>query len=64
MNRVALGFLASARPEMVLLHAMWGMNNDLDKLHETIEQLRSRKVHRIILLGPVPVCGCARFRMR
>jgi SGNH domain (fused to AT3 domains) len=55
MNRVALGFLASARPEMVLLHAMWSMNNDIEKLHETIEQLRSRKEHRIILLGPMPV---------
>jgi peptidoglycan/LPS O-acetylase OafA/YrhL len=54
-NRAAFGFLTSAQPDIVLLHAMWGANNNLEKLRETIERLRARKIPRIVVLGPVPV---------
>lgn len=55
VHRVAFGFLQSAHPDVVLLHAMWGTNNDLGKLRETIARLRASKVPRIVILGPLPV---------
>jgi peptidoglycan/LPS O-acetylase OafA/YrhL len=54
-NRIAYGFLKSSHPDLVLLHAMWGSNNDLPKLRATIAQLRSIGIPRIVVLGPVPV---------
>jgi hypothetical protein len=54
-NDVVFGFLRSSMPDIVLLHAMWDDKNDLDKLRETIERIRSVKPLRIIILGPVPV---------
>jgi SGNH domain (fused to AT3 domains) len=42
-------------PDILLLHAMWDDRNDLDKLRETIERIRSVKPLRIIILGSVPV---------
>ena len=54
-NGVAYGFLKSSHPDLVLLHAMWGISNDLDKLRATIAQLKSIGVPRIVVLGPVPV---------
>jgi peptidoglycan/LPS O-acetylase OafA/YrhL len=55
VHRIAFGFLQSAHPDVVLLHAMWGTNNDLGKLRETIARLRASKVPRIVILGPLPV---------
>ncbi|MGX9426868.1 acyltransferase family protein [Bradyrhizobium sp. LeoA1S1] len=55
VHRTAFGLLQSAHPDVVLLHAMWGTNNDLGKLHETIARLRASKVRRIVILGPLPV---------
>ncbi|MCA1457164.1 acyltransferase family protein [Bradyrhizobium sp. BRP22] len=55
VHRLAFGFLQSAQPDVVLLHAMWGTNNDLGKLRETIARLRASKVGRIVILGPLPV---------
>jgi peptidoglycan/LPS O-acetylase OafA/YrhL len=54
-NRAAFGHLQNSHPQLVLLHAMWGSNNDLSKLHDTIARLRASGVPRIVLLGPVPV---------
>jgi peptidoglycan/LPS O-acetylase OafA/YrhL len=54
-NRIVLDFIESSRPDIVLLHAMWSDKNDLEKLRGTIDRLRSSKVPRIMLLGPVPV---------
>ncbi len=54
-NGVAYGFLKSSHPDLVLLHAMWGISNDLDKLRATIAELKSIGVPRIVVLGPVPV---------
>ena len=55
MSRATFGFVESSRPDVVLLHAMWGNNIDLEKLRATIEALRRSGVPRIVLLGPVPV---------
>jgi len=54
-NKAAFGFVESSHPDVVLLHAMWGTNNDLEKLHATIDSLRRGGVSRIVLLGPVPI---------
>jgi hypothetical protein len=55
MSRATFGFVESSRPDVVLLHAMWGNNIDLEKLRATIGALRRSGVPRIVLLGPVPV---------
>jgi SGNH domain-containing protein len=34
---------------------MWGENNDLGKLRQTIDRLKALGVPRIVILGPVPV---------
>ena len=34
---------------------MWGKNNDLGKLMETIDKLRAINIPQIVILGPVPV---------
>jgi peptidoglycan/LPS O-acetylase OafA/YrhL len=54
-NRATLDYLRNSHPDLVLLHAMWGSNNDLSKLRDTITQLRAMGVPRIVILGPVPV---------
>ena len=54
-NRKVFGFVRSVRPDVVLLHAMWGTTTNLEKLAATIRELRASKVPRIVLLGPVPV---------
>ena len=54
-NRIAYGFLKASHPDLVLLHAMWGSNRDLVKLRATIVELKSIRVPRVVILGPVPV---------
>jgi peptidoglycan/LPS O-acetylase OafA/YrhL len=54
-NDLVFGFLKSSHPQIVLLHAMWDGNNHLDKLSETIRQLKALHIPRIVILGPVPV---------
>ena len=47
--------IKSSHPEIVLLHAWWDGNKDLEKLRETIGQLKALNIRRIVILGPVPV---------
>ena len=54
-NDIALGFLKSSDPQIVLLHAMWDDAINLEGLRETIVRIRSIKPRRIVILGPVPV---------
>jgi peptidoglycan/LPS O-acetylase OafA/YrhL len=54
-NDVVFGFIRSSHPEIVLLHAMWDDYNDLGKLGETLQRLKSLDIPRIVILGPVPV---------
>jgi peptidoglycan/LPS O-acetylase OafA/YrhL len=55
VNDIAFGFINSSAPAIILLHAMWNGNNNLDRLRETISQLKAINIQRIIILGPVPV---------
>jgi peptidoglycan/LPS O-acetylase OafA/YrhL len=54
-NDIVFGFIKSSHPKIVLLHAMWDQNKDLDKLGDTIGQLKALNIPRIVILGPVPV---------
>ena len=54
VNRETFDIIAATRPEIVLLHAMWRENTNLQELRETIVGLRSVGVQRIVILGPVP----------
>jgi peptidoglycan/LPS O-acetylase OafA/YrhL len=54
-NNIVFGFIKSSHPKIVLLHAMWDENKDLDKLGDTIGQLKALNIPRIVILGPVPV---------
>jgi peptidoglycan/LPS O-acetylase OafA/YrhL len=55
VNELVFSFIKSSVPDIVLLHAMWGENNDLGKLRQTIDRLKALGVPRIVILGPVPV---------
>ena len=54
-NDIVLGMIRSSHPEIVLLHAWWDGVKDLEKLRETIRQLKALSIKRIVILGPVPV---------
>ena len=54
-NNIVFDMIKSSHPEIVLLHAWWDGNKDLQKLRETIGQLKALNIRRIVILGPVPV---------
>jgi peptidoglycan/LPS O-acetylase OafA/YrhL len=54
-NEIVLDMIKSSHPEMVLLHAWWDGSKNLEKLQETIQQLKALSIERIVILGPVPV---------
>jgi hypothetical protein len=54
LNRETFDIIASTRPDIVLLHAMWRENTNLQELRETIAGLRRMGVQRIVIIGPVP----------
>jgi SGNH domain (fused to AT3 domains) len=47
--------IAQAKPDLVILHAIWDVNDKLESTKPTIDALRAAGVSRIIILGPVPV---------
>jgi peptidoglycan/LPS O-acetylase OafA/YrhL len=55
VNDLVFGFIKSSHPEIVLLHAMWDRTDNLDKLGETVRQLKALNISRIVILGPVPL---------
>jgi len=54
-NDIVFGLIRSSHPEIVLLHAWWDGVKDLEKLRQTIGQLKALNIRRIVILGPVPV---------
>jgi peptidoglycan/LPS O-acetylase OafA/YrhL len=42
-------------PDVVILHALWDVNDTAEMIKPTIDALRSSHIKRIIILGPVPV---------
>lgn len=42
-------------PDVVVLHAIWDLNDTTEMMKPTIDALRANHVARIIILGPVPV---------
>jgi peptidoglycan/LPS O-acetylase OafA/YrhL len=47
--------IRTSHPKILLIHAMWGPNNDLGHLKQSIGRLIALKIPRIVILGPVPV---------
>lgn len=54
-NAEIVRHIAEIRPDVVLLHAIWDVNDRIDTTRPTIDALRAAGVPRIIILGPVPV---------
>jgi peptidoglycan/LPS O-acetylase OafA/YrhL len=55
-NGIAMGFLRSSKPAIVLLHAMWNEKTNLGRLKATIAEIRSVAPNaRIVIVGPVPL---------
>jgi peptidoglycan/LPS O-acetylase OafA/YrhL len=54
-NRRIVDLIGSVAPDVVLLHAIWDVNDRVEDLRPTIEAIQARHPARIIILGPVPV---------
>ena len=54
-NGRAIAVIKEFHPDIVVLHAMWGFDTDLNKLGNTIAALRSVGVARVVIVGPPPV---------
>jgi hypothetical protein len=54
-NRKIVDLIRASAPDMVLLHAIWDVNDKVENLKPTIEALRAQNIARIVILGPVPV---------
>ena len=55
VNNLVFGWLKLSHPRIVLLHALWDRTDDLDKLQETIRQLKAINVARIVIMGAPPL---------
>ncbi|TWB87145.1 peptidoglycan/LPS O-acetylase OafA/YrhL [Bradyrhizobium macuxiense] len=47
--------ISEIKPDVVVLHAIWDVNDRIGTTRPTIDALRAAGVPRIIILGPVPV---------
>jgi peptidoglycan/LPS O-acetylase OafA/YrhL len=47
--------IASVKPDIVVLHAIWDVNDSIAGTKPTIDALRAAGVGRIVIVGPVPV---------
>jgi len=54
-NQKIVDLLRGISPDIVLLHAIWDVNDKVENLRPTIEALRAQNIRRIVILGPVPV---------
>ena len=54
-NRKIVDLIRASAPDMVLLHAIWDVNDKVENLKPTVEALRAQNIARIVILGPVPV---------
>jgi peptidoglycan/LPS O-acetylase OafA/YrhL len=53
-NRKIVDLIRGSSPDIVLLHAIWDVNDRVEDLRPTVEALRSLNIRRIVILGPVP----------
>jgi peptidoglycan/LPS O-acetylase OafA/YrhL len=54
-NRRIVDLIGKSAPDVVLLQAIWDVNDKTEDLRPTIEALRAQHIARIVILGPVPV---------
>jgi len=55
LSDTVFAHIQASRPDIVVVHAMWGPKTDLERFRQTVERLVALKTPRIIILGPVPV---------
>ncbi len=48
------GSIKTSHPDILLLHAAWSHDHDLERFKDTIRQLKALGIPRIVILGPVP----------
>jgi lysophospholipase L1-like esterase len=53
-NRKILDLIGQTAPDVVLLHAYWGINDTAEDFRPTIDALRAYQVARIVIVGLVP----------
>jgi hypothetical protein len=46
--------IKASHPDILLLHAGWSHDHDLERFRQTLEQLKALDIPRIVVLGPVP----------
>ena len=49
-----LGSIKASHPDILLLHAAWSHDHELERFKDTLRQLKARGIPRIVILGPVP----------
>ncbi|MHC2400296.1 hypothetical protein ACVMGC_004840 [Bradyrhizobium barranii subsp. barranii] len=54
-NAEIVKLIEAAKPDVVVLHAIWDLNDTIETTKPTIDALRAGGVRRIVILGPVPV---------
>jgi len=54
-NRKIVDLIRDSRPDIVVLHALWDVNDKVENLRPTVEALRAQHIRHIVILGPVPV---------
>jgi peptidoglycan/LPS O-acetylase OafA/YrhL len=54
-NHEIVRLIAAGSPDVVILHALWSVNDTAEKLRPTIDALRAENIRHIVILGPVPV---------
>ena len=55
VNRETFDIIATIKPDIVLLHAMWRENTNFPELRATIAGLRRIGIAGIVMVGPVPL---------
>jgi hypothetical protein len=51
---IVLGSIKASPPDILLLHAAWSHDHELERFKDTLRQLKALGIPRIVILGPVP----------
>ena len=54
IGEAVLASVKASRPDILLLHAGWSHDHDLERFKQTLRQLKALGIPHIVVLGPVP----------
>jgi peptidoglycan/LPS O-acetylase OafA/YrhL len=54
IGELVLASIKASHPDILLLHAGWSHDHDLERFKQTLQQLKALGIPRIVVLGPVP----------